>query len=568
MEGLILDIKYHQNHFWILTDSFLYSLEENKKILKKELGGFKFTAFDLNQNEAVIGTNNGFLRFNLKNKNIEGKLNRKIPVLNITAVKIIGNKIWFGSANGAFALNSHQTIDYYQGKRWLCGNSIVKIEKGPQNSVLILSENGLSQIQFDDWTLAKKAEFYQNQVRQRHIRHGFNATLAGMKEGNLAMGYLDDADNDGLWTAMYLGAEVFKYAVTKDSFTLENIAEALEAMERLYTINPLPGFPARSFERAGYISQLHDPERWQHAPDPAWDWKATTSSDEAIGHIFAYGVLAELVEDPKLKSKAITLIDTLMNHILKNDFYLIDYDGKPTLWGKWHPDYVNGFEKNIGDRKLNSSNIIAMLQTAYYFTKKPIYKEKALYLLQEKGYFENLMRPFSEIGEAPTDADDKSKLLSDAWNHSDDEMYFLGYWGLYNYALNDTLKNHFKAAIIDHWQIERPEKEGLWNIFTAITGTPNFDLEEAVWYLKEHPLDMIDWNIANSHRKDLNFIKPNFRNQRLDKVLPPDERAIQRHNANMFDLDRSKGEGNSEHSAGDIWLLPYWMGRYLGVISN
>ena len=67
-------------------------------------------------------------------------------------------------------------------------------------------------------------------------------------------------------------------------------------MERLYTINPVPGFPSRSFERRGFIKLLSDPERWQHAPDPEWDWKATTSSDEAIGHVFVYGAIAELVD--------------------------------------------------------------------------------------------------------------------------------------------------------------------------------------------------------------------------------------------------------------------------------
>jgi hypothetical protein len=33
----------------------------------------------------------------------------------------------------------------------------------------------------------------------------------------------------------------------------------------------------------------------------------------------------------------------------------------------------------------------------------------------------------------------------------------------------------------------------------------------------------------------------------------------------MLDDD---GGGKSEYSAGDIWLLPYWMGRYLKVISE
>ena len=406
-------------------------------------------------------------------------------------------------------------------------------------------------------TLHDKSVFFDKQVRSRHIRNGFNAALSQMTKGNLSTGFLSDSDNDGLWTSMYLGGEVFRYAVTKDPEALQNCVESLDAMERLFTINGIPGFPSRSFERKGYIEQLSDPERWQHSSDPEWDWKATTSSDEAIGHIFAYGAMAELIQEPTLKKRAITLIDTLMSHIIKNDMYMIDYNGKPTQWGRWNPEYVNAFPINVGDRKLNSSNIVAMLQTAYHFTMKEKYKQKAFELMKKHGYYENLMRPMSVIGKAPEDADDHSKHMSDGWNHSDDEMYFVGYWGLYRYAFNDTLKAAYKKAIIDHWEAERPEKEGAWNIFTAITGTKTFDLNEAAWYLREYPLDMINWNITNSHRKDIEKIAPNFRNQTTKEVLPPDETPIQRHNGNTFRLDRKGGNGTSEESAGDIWLMKY-----------
>src|SRR5690606_31596609 len=253
----------------------------------------------------------------------------------------------------------------------------------------------------------------------------------------------------GLWTAMYLGGQAFRYAVEPSEEALQNIRESLAAMERLYTINPVPGFPARSCERSGCIEKLADPERWQHAEDPEWDWKATTSSDEAIGHIFAFGVVAEIVEDREIKAQAIRLIDSLMTHIVEHDFYLIDFDGKPTEWGKWNPAYVNGFSKNVGDRKLNSSNIIAMLQTAYHFTKKEIFKAKALELMDKHGYLENLMHPMAEIGKSDDNEDDLSQLLSVYWNHSDDEMYFLGYWGLYRYAFNNDLKEKYKEAILD-----------------------------------------------------------------------------------------------------------------------
>lgn len=564
----VLDIKFQpsNNTFWVLSKKSLSTFSLNTNSLNKILNGSDFTAFDISANGLVIGTNNGYFEYNTVTKK-QGLMQQKLPWTEITAVKVIGDKIWFGTKNGAFSKRVDEKFDYYNGERWLPSNLVVDISAGPENSVLILTDAGLGQICFKKMTLAEKAELFDKQVRSRHIRNGFNASLDHMEKGNVSTGYLADSDNDGLWTSMYLGGEIFRYATTKSPEALQNCRESLDAMERLYTVNGIPGFPSRSFERSGFIEELADPERWQHAQDSEWDWKSTTSSDEVIGHIFAFGAMAELIPDPDLKRRSIVLIDTLMSHIVKNNLYLIDFDGKPTLWGKWNPAYVNGFPTNIGDRKLNSSNIVAMLQTAYHFTKKPKYKEKAMELMYKHGYLENLMRPMREIGLAPGDADDKSKLLSDAWNHSDDEMYFLGYWGLYRYAFDENLRAKYKKAIIDHWEAERPEKEGAWNIFTALTGTPNFDLNEAIWYLKEHPVDLIDWDISNSHRKDIEKLELNFRNQTLKEVLPPDERPIQRHNSNMFNLDRKGRNGISEHSAGDIWLLPYWMGRYLGIIS-
>jgi hypothetical protein len=385
-----------------------------------------------------------------------------------------------------------------------------------------------------------------------------------MEKGNVASGSVEDSDNDGLWTSMYLAAEAFRYAVTGSDEALQNVSESLDAMARLYTINQVAGFPSRSFERRGYKD---DDKAWRRADDPEWDWKSTTSSDEAIGHIFAFGVIAELVDQPELREKSIKLIDTLMSHIVKNNFYLVDWNGKPTRWGRWNPDYVNAFPEMVGDRKLNSSNIIGMLQTAYHFTGKEKYREAAIYLMKEHGYLDNLMRPIKNIGVASGNADDLSKLLSEGWNHSDDEMYYCGYWGLYRYAFNDTLKAKYREAILDHWEAERPEKEGLWNLMTALTGVKEFDLNEAIWYLKEYPLDLIEWEIMNSHRRDIEFVEPNFRYQTIKEVLPPDELRIARHNVNRFDLD-GNDTGMSEMSAGDIWLLPYWMGRYLEVISE
>lgn len=552
------------NYFWILGKESISRLNLTDRRLEKILTYKTLTCFEVTDQKIIACTSDGYYIADTKTgKQIEGKKNN-MPCNELTSIKEINGFLWFGSTAGAMKLRADGKYDYYASERWLPSDTVVDITEGQDNSVLILTNRGLAKICFAPMTLGDKAVMYEKQVRERHIRNGFNATIALNRKGDISSGTLEDSDNDGLWTSMYLAAEAFRYSVTGSDEAIQNVRESLDAMERLYTINSIPGFPARSFERRGY---KYDDEPWRRAEDPEWDWKSTTSSDEAIGHIFAFGVIAELIKEPDIRDKAIELIDTLMSHIVINNFYLIDWDGKPTRWGRWNPEYVNAFPEMVGDRKLNASNITGMLQTAYHFTGKEKYKKAAFYLLNEHGYLKNLMRPIKEIGMAPGNEDDLSRLLSEGWNHSDDEMYFCGYWGLYNYAFNDTLKEMYRKAIIDHREAERPEKEGLWNIMAAMTGSEDFDTGEAIWYLQEYPLDLIGWKVSNSKRKDIVMVEPNFRGQTIKEVLPPDELRIARHNANRFDLDGGDN-GHSEMSAGDIWLLPYWMGRYLGVISE
>lgn len=564
--GQIREVKFdsQNNLYWILGEKELSVFDPSGFKIRRIKSDIDITCFEISSGRLIAGTKGGYFEIDTRTKKQIGDTNSRLPSAELTVIREIDGNLWFGSLNGAFKLRNDEKFDYYASQRWLPSDDVIDISKGPDNSILILTGKGLAKISFNEITLSDKAVFFDAQVRERHIRNGFNATLSGIVNGDVSSGSLEDSDNDGLWTSMYLAGQAFRYKVTGDEEALQNVRESLDALERLYIITGIPGFPARSFERRGY---KYNDKAWQRAADPEWDWKSTTSSDEAIGHMFAFGVIADLVSIPDVREKAIMLIDILMSNIIKNNLYLIDWDGLPTTWGKWNPDYVNTMPEMVGDRKLNSSNIIAMLQTAYHFTGKEKYRKSALSLMEDHGYLKNLMRPMRLIGSASDNADELSRSLSDAWNHSDDEMYFCGYWGLYRYALNDTLKKMYKSAIIDHWQSEKPEKDALWNILTAMTGIADPGLEDAIWYLHQYPLDLIDWSITNSSRKDIDKITPGYRNQTLKEVLPPDELPVSRHNANRFIID-SKGEGRSEYSAGDIWLLPYWAGRYLGVISG
>ena len=544
-----------RGHFLVLAGSTLWRVTSDGG-RTAVFGHENMNCLALTDDVLLIGTSEGYLHLDPVSFERRSGIETKLPCTEIRCITSIGDKTWFGTPRGAFAVNPDGTIDYYASKRWLVDDNVVDIAPGPGDSVLLLSRTGLSIIHFEPMTLAQKAEHFDRLTRQRHIRYGFNSAFVMSEPGEKSTGTLIDEDNDGLWTSMYLAGELFRYAVTRSDEALRNCYESFEAMERLTEITPMAGFPARSFDRAGY--QVADKSRWQPASDAHWVWKATTSSDEIVGHFFAYAIFAEIVPEKAWRDRAVALIDAIMDHIVRNDWYLVDYDGKPTLWGRWHPEYVNQFPRQVGDRRLNSVEIIAFLQTAWHFTGKDLYREKAFELFEKHGYLDNIMIPIWEIGHVP------GVDLTTEWNHSDDELAFLSYWNLYRYAFNDALRERYRQAIEGHWQIERPEKNPLWNFIYADTEAEQFDLAESIWTLKQSPLDLIGWDIRNSSRSDLAFLEPNFRQQSTAEVLPPDERPMSKHNGNAFRLDG--GAGGRYEFSGDVYLLPYWMGRYLGII--
>lgn len=581
--GKVISIKYNKstNIFLILGEKSLYSFSLKNNSLTLLYSRNDLTCFEISEkgHEIVLGTKDGYLIIDFDGK-VKRELNKKLPWTKLTTVSEIDGKLWFGSTKGAFMLREDGKYNYYNGERWLPGNKVLQIVEGPNNSILILTDKGLGKIAFKEMTLEDKAMHFEKQVRQRHIRYGINSNVTQLTNHDLSTNVLRKADSDNLWTSMYLGSQLFRYLATGSEEAKQNCYESFEAMERLHTINDSTGLFGRTFERSGY-QEFHNEYRtyvedfwypgynnvtsWYQA-DEDWDWRGSASSDQTVGQIFAMTLIAEYIDDEAWKSRAVKILDDLMTYVVENDFCLVDYNGKPSLWGRWNPEYVNRFGTNIGDRKVCSSNMIGFLQSAYKHTGKEIFKEKAFELIDEHKYLQNLTRPFREIGPAPEDADNWSKMLSSEWNHSDDEMYFLTYWALYPYAFNDTLKSQYKDAIRDHWEWERPEKNPLWNFCYAMTGTTEFDLDESVWTLKEWPLDMIQYAVQNSHREDITFVEKNFWGQITSEVLPPDERPELKHNRSLFKLDA--GDRGSELSAGDTFLLPYWMGRYLGVISE
>lgn len=544
--------------FYALSAKSVFQLVHNE--WKKIYSGEKLTSLAFTSGQLVIGTGDGYLRLNPTTGKVLQPLKKELPVSEITDVLVTNNQLWFSTADGAFREEPGR-YRYFEGPRWLESNQIIDLKADSAGNIYLLSPTGLSKIEFNKTTLAAKAAKIQDDIRKYHLRYGFVCEIEYGKPGDLTTAKATDNDNDGLWTTLYLGSQAFRYATTGEEIAKRYVWESFEAFERLLSVNPLKGFPSRTFERKGIIK---DTIVWRPSPNPEWDWKGTTSTDEYIGYLFVTTVMDQFIaKTPGEKKRLADFMDAIMTHIIDNNYYFIDVDGQPTRWGRWNPEYVNAYAPYVSDRKLNSAHLIAGLQLAYSLTGKERYKEEAFRMMEKHGYLDNILIPMKTI-QRTTEFVHKGDVMGDTWNHSDDEMSFLTYWVLHKYAFDESLKKKYEWVARDHWEIEKPERDGLWNILTyGISG--DIDQESTLWYLREYTPDLDRYSVRNSHRKDLVRIPENFREQTISELLTSGERPMIRHNTNPFALDCN--DGQNTRLAGDEYLLPYWMARYLKLIE-
>ncbi len=474
----------------------------------------------------------------------------RLPVNDFTVIAVESPTItWIGSAQGAVRLNaSTRAVEYFAGERWLPDDHVVAI--GFENGATwIETAKGLSRIEYKPMTLEEKSRVFVDRIQKRHNRWGLTATSNLQGAGDLTTNRPVSTDNDGLWTAMYVAAECFRYKVTGEPDARENARRGMQAMLRLESITGIPGFPARSFIKVGEDVQPRDGE-WHDAADTGWRWKGDTSSDEIVGHYFVYGIYYDLVADESEKSQLRAALDRITNHILDHGYQLIDVDGQRTRWGWWGPDAI---WQEAGETGLRALHILSHLCVAMHLADNTPSgaKYRAAYDNLIKMHRYHLLTRNQKIA------------IPGHINHSDDELAFLSYYPLLQYETDPQRRGVFKQSLERSWQVERPERNPLWNaIYAAGTGAQEFDRAESVRTLHEIPMDMVTWNVRNSQRLDVPIdpLADRFKRPQSLTVLPYDEIPMWKWNGNPYALDGGNG-GRSEDD-GAYFLLPYWMGRY------
>lgn len=465
-----------------------------------------------------------------------------------------GNDMWLGTDKGV--IKKDTAWHYYNGKRWLSDNQVNDILALKNGAVWIATPEGINEIKQTSITLKQKADSYEQTIALRHNRRGLVNISRLSIPGDLSSSKTQNEDNDGLWTACYLAASCFRYAVTKEPAALESAVRTFEALERLETVSGIPGYPARSYALASdqvVQSRSPHPKHWHSSPDGKWQWLDDTSSDEITGHLFALSLFYELVADDTQKQRVTGLINRIVTHIVDHNFLLIDFDGLPTRWGIWNPDSLNHSPHRMYERGLNSLQILSFLKTAFHYTGNKKFEAAYQTLTEQHGYAKNALY---------------AKMFGPFENsHSDDILNFFPYYGLLRYAEGDSYHPLYVRSLERSWNAVRSDRMPVWNIIASALLGKNCDLDIALRELQQYPLDLIDWSMENSHRWDLLHDPLPDRQGKAQSVMPVPsaESSVSRWNTNPKQLN--SGQGGKTEEAGTYFLFAYWMGRYYGFFD-
>ena len=173
-------------------------------------------------------------------------------------------------------------------------------------------------------------------------------------------------------------------------------------------------------------------------------------------------------------------------------------------------------------------------------------------MIHQEGYLENANR---------------HHVTDPAW-----ETYFDIYLSLYiyppllNYEKDPDLQYAYRQHLNRWFEKNKRVKSPLVNFtYNYLTGGHD-ELDNSIFFLRDAPLDLVDWRIDNGKREDLRVVRePILETLQVDELRPPSEYRTIRWDRNPYAAD---GGNPAQEREPVYWLLPYWMGRYLELVKQ
>lgn len=516
-------------------------------------------AFDKTLGFLWMGTDKGVFIYDNRCTWFGHKEINALPEEEIFSIRFAEDgRVVLGSAAGLIVMNKGEA-KHLPATRWACAEK-VNDALCVGNDIWTATDAGVTKITEKEMTLKEKADYCYELTEKLYLRHeGFLCFLDNVKDGDINTGVPGISDNDGLWTHTYLAALCYCYAVTKDEKVLASARRCMNAMVKLTKVTGIKGFTARAVRYEGDknygidLDKQIDWGEWHKAPDGICEWLGETSSDEMTGHFLGFSLYYDLCADEAEKALIREVICDIVDHILAHNFRLCDIDGLPTTWACWGPDELNRNCMWQWEKCVNSLEILTFLKVAFHMSGDEKYSREYMRLGQEEHYFLNIAQHKMEDGHT---------------NHIDDNLGFLCSQVILRLEEDAAVRSYILMGLRHHWNYERIERNPMFNfIFGAFTGDV-CDIDSAVDCLRSQPLDFVNRRILNTNRRDLVFGTEAEQwggEPQLAAPLDIDERVFGYSDSNFF---APNGGNPATAHCPSCYLLPYWLGRYYGLIEE
>jgi len=569
----------NQGGLWLASDVGLYYINKEEKTTvlrgRDEIisGYIKGITFDQVQHLWAGGLGGVSIIDQFKKKRAitptEG-----LPSVYVTCIKADAEgTVWVGTEKGVVRYYANGSHSLRFSRRWLLDDHVKDIAFDKNGNAWIATLKGVSVIKRQKMTLAQKNDYFHDVLLKRHIRAPWIAGQCRLeKAGDLSTWQPEDDDNDGEYTGNYLAMESFRYAATKSPDAKENAKKAFDFLKLLQEVTDTDGFFARTIVPSDwtnvhdgnqtYTSQqlaeelVKEPRfkpveiRWRKSKDGKWLWKGDTSSDEMCGHLFGYYFYYELVADETEKKVIRNHVARIVDYLITHNFNFVDVDGKPTRWSVWSPDQINRDPEWAPDKAQNSMEMLAFLKLAHYMSNDDKYQKEYLRLINQEHYLENMAQVPHQ---------------NPAWFIYFDVMLQAYVYPMLIKCEKDPKRLAFYQKHMDDWFEKRKgDHNPLINFIYCYARNKQVELQNSVDFLVDTPLDLIDWPIDHTKREDVKMVRePVLEDEQVNILQPPSLRMTVRWDKNPW---TAKGGDPYREREPVFWQLPYWMGRYLGMI--
>ena len=570
----------HEGNLYVATDAGLYFCSQGKiqlfqdttQLISCYVKSVSFAPDDKLWAGVMGGVSirqNHELQENLKTEN-------GIPSIHVNSIRQSPDGVmWVGTDVGVvrFAEDGSHSLRF--SRRWLLNNKVNDVAFDNDGDAWIATAGGVSEIKRKKMTLADKEKNFYNQLMRRHIREPWICCNVRLEiPGDTSVWRRSDDDNDGEYTGGYLAMESFRYAATHDEDALNKARKAFHFLRFLQEVTGTDAFFARTIVPPDW-TEVHDPNRkysqkqiaaalvndprykpvevrWHKSKDGQWMWKGDTSSDEMDGHMMGYFFFYEYAATEKDKADIRAHVSKIVDGLIKNDYCLVDVDGEHTRWGVWSPKLLNGNPDWSSERSLNSFELLAYLKFAAHITGNKKYEKEYLRLIEDEGYVANAAM---------------LNKKNPAWQiYFDRTMEGYLFPILLKYEKDPQLKKFYKN-LAKEWMDKQTSGENLINNLTyALATGKKVNVPQTIAFLKDAPLDLVDWRIDHTLREDVTVVrKPILEEVQIAQLPPASIRATVRWDKNPW----AAVQGNPAQEREPVfWLWPYWMARYEGIIQN